>query len=75
MTKAPKCPSCGGNQFEIFVTQKIEVEFFNHEGEVDFNVLQTPHGDEEWDRFSRVECSTDTAECGWSGRLGDTTIY
>lgn len=58
------CPECGGSEFELVVTQLVNVEFL---ADNDHNITDGPRGDTEWGDDTHAVC----CGCHWSGTLGD----
>lgn len=56
------CPACGGSEFELVVTQLIDVLFYS---DGDHAVTDGPRGDMEWGDDTQALCRG----CGWADIL------
>lgn len=56
------CPTCGGSEFELVVTQLIDVLFYS---DGDHDVTDGPRGDVEWCDDTQAFCRG----CGWADIL------
>lgn len=59
------CPNCGEHEFELAVTQIVDVDFYEDETH---EVQDGPRGDIEWGEATDAICRH---LCGWSGKLGE----